>query len=153
MATARPKQIKTCSGFQNPLAIYKPALRLKQNNRCFWCGHPMVKQAFFVEGKLDGRKETIDHVIPLCDGGSNDKDNLVLACADCNGLRAANHLKPLKREITELTIEVNRITLDNQKYQEENVALGQLLIQADEDLKRLKPCHCFVCRLKRWWYD
>jgi len=33
---------------------------------------------------------TVDHVVPLARGGSNDLDNLVPACATCNSSRGSN---------------------------------------------------------------
>lgn len=50
----------------------------RQKNRCYWC-------------KTDLRKEIrtphIDHILPLSRGGSNNIDNLVIACHRCNESR------------------------------------------------------------------
>ena len=43
-----------------------------QKGRCFWCGCKV------------GDTYHVDHVIPLSRGGSNDPDNLVIACPSCN---------------------------------------------------------------------
>jgi hypothetical protein len=54
----------------------------KNNGLCHWCSTPLDRQNagpnFF----------QVDHVIPLRDGGTNDEDNLVPACAACNHKRA-----------------------------------------------------------------
>ena len=55
-ATARPRQIKTDHGFQNPLSIFKPVLRIKQNNKCFWCGHSMTKTSILCLWKIRRKK-------------------------------------------------------------------------------------------------
>lgn len=34
------------------------------------------------------RKLTVDHVVPLCRGGTNSVDNVVLACDECNNWKA-----------------------------------------------------------------
>lgn len=41
-----------------------------QKGRCYYCG--------------EKRKLTVDHVVPLSRGGSNEPSNLVLACKHCN---------------------------------------------------------------------
>ena len=38
--------------------------------------------------KVLRRMATVDHVIPRSKGGSNDDDNLVIACYGCNYLKA-----------------------------------------------------------------
>jgi 5-methylcytosine-specific restriction endonuclease McrA len=43
-----------------------------QRNRCYWCGTRL------------GTDYHIDHVIPLCRGGSNGRENIVISCASCN---------------------------------------------------------------------
>ena len=47
------------------------AKRVAANGHCHWCG----KRA---------KKLTIDHVVPVSRGGTNEIDNLVFACFDCN---------------------------------------------------------------------
>jgi len=46
----------------------------RDNFRCQYCGKT---------AKDDTRLE-IDHITPLCEGGSNEDSNLVTACFDCN---------------------------------------------------------------------
>jgi len=46
----------------------------KTKGRCWYCGCEMNP---FVEF-------TVDHVIPICRGGTNDYDNLVPCCRSCN---------------------------------------------------------------------
>ena len=51
---------------------------LRQHGRCFWC-----------KAKLD--EHHTDHVTPLALKGSNGKENLVIACPDCNLSKGAKH--------------------------------------------------------------
>jgi 5-methylcytosine-specific restriction endonuclease McrA len=44
----------------------------RQKNRCYYCHKKM------------GNQRTIEHIIPLSRGGSNDISNIVLACRYCN---------------------------------------------------------------------
>lgn len=53
--------------YKDELAIYD-----KQKGQCYWCGK-----------QLNG-KYHVDHVIPLSRNGSNNPDNLVVACPSCN---------------------------------------------------------------------
>ena len=56
----------------------KPSVRFavleRDHFRCHWCGRDVA----------DGAKITIDHVVPVMDGGSDSPDNLVAACSECN---------------------------------------------------------------------
>lgn len=65
---------------------------------CHYCGHPVVGPGNAAEVCTitpDGlyqlppthRSATIDHVIPLVAGGTNDLTNLVLACDRCNSTK------------------------------------------------------------------
>ncbi len=46
------------------------------------------KKCYYCERTIIFRSWTIDHKIPLCRGGRNDKDNLVGACHSCNGSKS-----------------------------------------------------------------
>lgn len=50
---------------------------------CRWCGVELSFDTFHV-----------DHVIPICDGGTNDEDNLTAACPACNHARARVDYRP-----------------------------------------------------------
>jgi hypothetical protein len=69
-----------------------PALRniiaARDQNRCVYC---QSQQA------ISGTKFTIDHIIPQSLGGTNDPDNLCLACWDCN-LSKQNRIAVLDQE-------------------------------------------------------
>lgn len=103
-----------------PVGSYKHARRMaariahyifhRSGWRCHWCKMPIVRvadaahkshfkeEAFYV-GYYDwktgdivrARKATIDHVVPLSDGGKSDASNLVAACAECNQKRNKDH--------------------------------------------------------------
>jgi len=51
----------------------------RQHGRCYWCG---VKV---------GKKYHVDHVTPLCKGGSNGPENIVVSCTHCNHSKGAKH--------------------------------------------------------------
>ena len=52
----------------------------EQDGLCFLCGQLMILESLCREP----RTATIDHLVPLCKGGTWRKDNLVLACYKCN---------------------------------------------------------------------
>lgn len=51
----------------------------KQSNRCYWCCKDLTYE-----------KVERDHLIPRCDGGSDDDWNLRAVCWHCNHLRNAS---------------------------------------------------------------
>ena len=57
------------------------------NNICYLCGKPCDRNDYkIVNGnKVVGRSyPTMEHVIPICEGGKHTKDNVKLACHACN---------------------------------------------------------------------
>lgn len=77
-------------------------LFVEQNSLCHWCHRPTALTRYVPKNALVGTIKsevrwrihadlvvcvpvaTVDHVIPLSEGGTNDPGNLVLACANCN---------------------------------------------------------------------
>jgi len=55
----------------------------KDGGKCHWCS---VRLKW--DGPLAPNTFHVDHVIAVCDGGTNDEENLVSACAQCNHARA-----------------------------------------------------------------
>lgn len=49
------------------------------SNNCFYCKNPIDKNAKF--------SYELDHKIPIIRGGTNNKDNLCIACPRCNGTK------------------------------------------------------------------
>ena len=58
----------------------------KDGGKCHWCRVDLI----FNPDGVQPNGFHVDHVLPICDGGTNDEDNLVAACADCNHKRARN---------------------------------------------------------------
>jgi 5-methylcytosine-specific restriction endonuclease McrA len=50
----------------------------RANGACEACGKTVA----------DGAKLEVDHLIPLCQNGTNDIDNLQLLCRDCNAVKS-----------------------------------------------------------------
>lgn len=53
--------------------------------RCIHCGSKLVVST---EGATDA---TIEHIRPLCSGGTSDPENLALACKGCNNEKGVRH--------------------------------------------------------------
>ena len=61
----------------------------RQKGRCAYCGVQMIKKLPGQVGVADkGKTWTLDHVHPQAKGGPSTRDNLVLACRDCNQKKA-----------------------------------------------------------------
>jgi 5-methylcytosine-specific restriction endonuclease McrA len=64
-------------------AVIRTKLSESQNHRCCYCGRVTNNIPF---SKLQA---TLEHVIPKSRGGTNDYDNLVMACSACNNNRGS----------------------------------------------------------------
>ncbi len=74
------------------------AVRERDRGICRYCGKP-AKTSFRASGE-------VDHIIPCALGGSDDLDNLALACHVCNGRKggrtpqqAGMQLRPIPEEL------------------------------------------------------
>lgn len=54
-----------------------PKLLDRDGNACYYCREPFT----------DERVPTIDHIVPISEGGGNTQANMVLACDWCNEKR------------------------------------------------------------------
>lgn len=63
----------------------------EQHERCAWCGkraEGLARSGTHAEGGRQGRKWLeLDHVTALHDGGTDEAENVVLACGLCNRRR------------------------------------------------------------------
>lgn len=88
---------------------YLRLLLARTRGRCHWCRVPVVRVGsipphlrvkptkwaivFWRGGKLRWvAVATVDHVVPLVDGGESRPGNLVAACCKCNGRRNAEQI-------------------------------------------------------------
>lgn len=55
--------------------------------KCIHCNHRLVVSA---DGQLLGTA-SIEHIVPRTHGGTNELENLALACAACNGEKGVRH--------------------------------------------------------------
>lgn len=64
----------------------------EQNGRCFWCGADT------------GSSYHIDHLIPLCRGGTNAEENMVVSCQRCNDSKGSLTPKEFRAKIAGLGV-------------------------------------------------
>lgn len=64
----------------------------RERGLCHWCGTGLLFK-WNGQGEMPPNVFHVDHVIAVCDGGTNDETNLVAACAVCNHKRARD-IKP-----------------------------------------------------------
>ena len=97
------------------------ALRSSGGPHCYYCGFytfdaasPMkpIMERLVAEGlkefitprrkcsAVQSRTQSIEHLLALADHGSNDRENLKLACRWCNGFRDRKSVKKAKAEIS-----------------------------------------------------
>lgn len=108
-----------------------------QNWRCCWCGfrmlprHPSrfeIDAVIGTDGKawhrrrlVDMRMVTPEHVVPRCDGGTDDPTNLAAACRFCNEFRS-NH--PVEVAIHRISRMLRRGTHPFQAWERGRTFLG-----------------------------
>lgn len=110
---AAPKKNKRKSVSQQKFSD----VAIRQGMFCFWCGVGVVKETQIVQSKRvtkslgriqyysgdelrDDAIATIDHLIRVIDGGTNEVANLVISCANCNFERdkvTNNYDRPFSR--------------------------------------------------------
>jgi len=59
-----------------------------QSDLCFWCDKVMVVYPPNTNPQPPDCR-TVEHILPLSLGGTNERENLVWACAECNVKRSA----------------------------------------------------------------
>lgn len=67
-----------------------------QGGRCFYCTRLFSDQPH--------RRCTIDHVIPLCEGGADDDTNVVGACHQCNRAKGCLTLSDLENMVATIRL-------------------------------------------------
>ena len=80
----------------------------KKRGHCWWCDVALQKERpgpdFF----------QVDHVIAVRDGGTNDEDNLVPACAVCNHKRARHQSDPNRPTLTGRNSDPNHLEAESE---------------------------------------
>lgn len=62
-------------------------LRKEQGNRCAYCKQMMISKAS--SSRERPYVATVDHIVPLSAGGTNDRTNLAAACERCNAEKSS----------------------------------------------------------------
>lgn len=58
--------------------------------------------------KVTGRRRTLDHVIPLCQGGKDTYENTVCACIVCNGKKAGRTPEQARMKLLRKPVKPNK---------------------------------------------
>lgn len=89
-------------------------LLAEQNNLCFYCGIKVYE-------KSDDNKTlaTIDHIKARKDGGTHDRDNLVVACYPCNFAKDNLPASAIKRKVRrKLKFVIPNDTIEPERWRE-----------------------------------
>lgn len=85
--------------FKRPLI---QALGIIHGDQCYYCRIPVWMDVAGPDDPHWQRSATIDHVVPLAEGGTNDLDNLVLACKWCNNHKGSTPEDHFRKWLTEV---------------------------------------------------
>jgi len=116
----------------------KLAIKLRDGFRCMYCNRNLA-DAMFTE-------VTIDHLVPACDGGTNETINCITACRKCNCSRQDKPWKAFafktggKQAVTRILRNTRR---EIKKYRNHAKALI-----AEGYTERNTTCHAFTKALK-----
>lgn len=82
---------------QNSVPFNRMNIFLRDGFRCQYCGD-----------QFDSRDLTFDHVIPRSRGGGTNFENIVSACAPCNGMKGDAVMRPIRSPKTPTPRELAR---------------------------------------------
>lgn len=74
--------------YKRPASGLRAELWSDQSGLCFYCRKPMRLVPPSSPDRIPPDAATIDHVVPRSHGGSNNRENLVMACHACNQEKA-----------------------------------------------------------------
>ena len=81
----------------------KEAVKAK-SQKCFYCGC-----------ELNDSNQTIDHIIPIAKGGTNDINNLVRCCHECNQVKGGETIFGAIKNLEE------KLKWCNPEFEEDNI--------------------------------
>ena len=112
----------------NPNARRRRRLADMRGWRCHWCDQPTR----FETGWMD--TATIEHMVPVSQGGTNEPWNLTSSCRRCNSLRGATdmvefelvarRLPPDARTVAEYELECRRLRRRDRRHARSAARLG-----------------------------
>lgn len=125
------KEVKAVRSLQNHTNRKRRKAMIESgNSQCWYCGRTVKLNVGF-DYKDIANQSTIDHLIPLTRGGSNEPENLVLACFSCNSKKRNRTVEeyrwllimqhPANKAITHLQAAIDLIDLPHVKLAIENV--------------------------------
>lgn len=87
----------------------------RQGGKCFYCDRETWLTEQTRNGMPPRRQATLEHVVPQCEGGTDNLNNLVMACGGCNRMRGDMNFEKFRElrqdpeKWSEYCIEVRRI--------------------------------------------
>lgn len=74
-------------------------IKNKHNGRCGYCGcEPIIMH--------------IDHIKPVSAGGTDDVDNLMPSCAQCNNFKSSSSLETFRNELQQQVIRAEKYSVN-----------------------------------------
>ena len=114
---------------------------------CFRCGYCQISQ------HIVGPLLEIDHIIPEAEGGTNDEENLFLACPMCNSHKATRHqaTDPETQRIVPLFNPRTEIWVEHFEWIEESTVIRGKTPTGRATVAALNVNHPDVVAARRLW--
>jgi hypothetical protein len=114
---------------------------------CFRCGYCQTSQ------HIIGPLLEIDHIIPEAEGGTNDEENLFLACPMCNSHKATRHqaTDPETQRIVPLFNPRTQIWAEHFEWAEEGIVIRGKTPTGRATVAALNVNHPDIVAARRLW--
>jgi 5-methylcytosine-specific restriction endonuclease McrA len=92
-----PEAVRRFNRFQRTKRKLKLDIWAKTGGLCWYCGTRMQWQGTTKNGGAAATTWTVDHIIPLSQGGTDDLHNLVPCCKSCNSRKQTRGVEYLRQ--------------------------------------------------------
>ena len=115
---------------------------LKEGFKCEYC-----KNAMCYDDYESPRLATLDHKVPLCNGGTHKSDNIVICCLSCNTLKGSKSLIEFDKLLND-TSDISRMYLYNYiKHFFQQLESNELKYLKNNNISKVNDVECLKSKI------